>query len=483
MAQGRALPLAVVSAGQGLWVLDLSLVTVALPSIQAALAHSATVQWVPVVFAVAFGGALPAAGRAADLYSRRTLFVVGSSLFGVASLLAGLAPSLGVILAARFAAGVAAALLVPSGLAAIAALYPDQTQRAWALGICGAVLSAAFVFGAAAGGWLTAVLGWRTAVLSMAPVAFLTALLARRCVPVESRSHLRGNLHALRALLLTAGVATLLLCVNEAAAHGWLRWASAIGALVAAFCLYCLLRSGAHSLLISRALLSSRKILAPNLAGFLLVAAGDAVLFLLTLHLQRQLGYTSTQAGLCFALFGAASVLGGLIAGTLIPRVGAHRALMHGLAIQAAAVLALEPFPNTAAFLLAMFALFGAANMAALVCISALTLSAAPGHERGAASGLLQTSQQFGAALGVTLVGVLTTGGAARLRLGLLVAVLLTVVGIAVYGVMAALRPARRDSELNTLRCSERERANDEQRTANGRRRLGLEHDGIGRTV
>lgn len=448
------LVLAVVCAGQGLWVLDLSLITVALPSIQRDLAPDGGVQWIPAAFAIAFGGALPVAGRAADLYDRRTLFTLAALLFAASSLLAGLAPSLAVLLLARIAAGLAAAVLVPCGLALIASLYPDARARAWALSVCGAVLATAFAVGALLGGILTTVIDWRGAILAtLVPPAPTIAALTAHFLPPGFPPKRTDSLSPFPMLLLILTIGGALLTLQWLSTYGLTMTSTVIAGLSLA-CLLAFVRAHTRSPVLPTAIITNRSILAPNVSGLLLVAAGDTVLFLTTLHLQTRLHYSPTQAGAFFALFGIAAFAGGSLAAPLMRRMGARYTLVSALSGQALSFVPLVVTDNHTTYLWPAIAAFGLTNMAAIVAISELTMAAAPIPDRGSAAAFLQTTQQFGAALGVTTAGLLTNNGRQHLATTFLIAIAITLcgAGMTVFCKRAATREPHRKFTALTRR-------------------------------
>jgi predicted MFS family arabinose efflux permease len=297
------------------------------------------------------------------------------------------------------------------------------------------------------GGVLTARFGWRLAVASIVPAGLLVASLGLAILDRPWRLRDIERLGLLPALLLTLSVGGLLFLIHQFAAHGWRNWGFGLVAVLSLACVLWFFLFETRATFLRRDLLTDRRIFAPNLAGLYLVAAGDAVLFLVTLHMQIQLGFTSTKASVFFAVFGLASLVGGFVAGPLITRAGARHALIFALGIQSGAILGLVPFPNDAVSLLLGLTGFGAGNMAALVAIGHLTIAAAPIGGRGSAAAILQTSQQFGAALGVTVISAATIGGRDNLRLGLLLAVGLTLCGLATYAALDGKHRATLDSE------------------------------------
>jgi MFS family permease len=442
---------ALLCAAPFLVVLDANLVAIALPSIRDDLDFSrGDLQWVIGAYSLAFGGALLVGGRAADLYGRRRLLVLGLALFSAASLAGATATSRPVLLAARAAQGLGAAAAFPASLALIAALFEPGEARDRALGAYGAVLSAAFVSGMVVGGVLTASAGWRSVLLLEAPVAAGAALATRGLVPAARPAAAGAGLGLPGALAASAAVLTLLYGIGTRAP------ALATAALFAAAAWRLERRSPAP--LVPRALVCRRTMIAAVLAALMTVGTGVGVVFVLTLYLQDVLGYDPVAAGLALTLLGVAGVSSGFVAPRVARRAGMVRTLIGALLVQAAGVTLLVPVEPSGgiSLVLAGTALLGLGHFAATVAFTALATAGASDEGHGIAMGVIGSAQQIGGAVGLALLAAIAarTGDADAheavvdgfrwaLAAGAGMSLLAAVLVVAVTGPPRARRPAR----------------------------------------
>jgi MFS family permease len=421
----RNAPIALLCAAPFLTVLDANGIAVALPSIREELEFSrSTLQWVIGAYGLAFGGGMLVAGRAADLYGPRRLLGLGLVLFTAASLAGALAPSKPVLLAARALQGLGAAAAFPASLALIAALFESGEPRNRALGVYGAVVSAAFVSGMIAGGLLTASLGWRSSLLLNCPIGAAAAIATTRLIPEtppaagHSRLALPGGLAAsagLLALLYGLGLAAR---PDGGAAGAAAALAAALALLGIAFCL----ERSSPAPLVPAGLLRRREVRCSVLAALLTVGAGVGVVFVLTLYLQDVLGYDPLAAGLALTLLGVAGVSSGLLAPRIARRAGLTRTLAGALVVQAAGVMLLTRIgvDRGIEVVLVGTATLGFGHFAATVAFTALATAASSEDEHGIAVGVVSSAQQIGGAVGLAaLVAVATARtGAVGGRMG-----------------------------------------------------------------
>jgi EmrB/QacA subfamily drug resistance transporter len=402
----RWLALAVLAAAQFMVFLDETVVNVALPSIKVDLGFTqATLAWVVSAYIVVFGGLVLLGGRVADLVGRRRMFLVGTAVFGAASLLDGLATSQGMLLGARALQGVGAALATPAALALVTALFPAGTERAKALGIWGALSGLGFAIGILLGGAITEVTSWRWVFLINVPVALATLAVVPRLI-AESRVAGRTGFDLGGAISVTAGVTTLVYTVVKAPEYGWqsLETHALLGVGLILLGAFAIIERRSSSPLIPAGFLHRRTALVPNVLQLLLGVSAISTLFLLTLYTQQVLGYTPLQAGVAYLPLAGGVASATAVANRLVARVGARPLAVAGLAIAAAgmALLARAPLAGDyVADVLPAMIVVGLGAGLSFVSITTAALASVDDESSGLASGLLSAAVQFGGALGV----------------------------------------------------------------------------------
>jgi EmrB/QacA subfamily drug resistance transporter len=412
----QSIVLLLLCAAQFMVVLDFSIVNVALPTIQQSFGlPQAQLQWLVSAYALSFGGLLLLGGRAADLFGRRRIFIIGLTLFAAASLLGGLAPSAWQLVAARAVQGLAAALLSPAALSLLSTTFPTGRTRQRAFGIYGALGASGFAIGVFLGGLLTDGPGWRWVFFVNVPVGVVAALLAPRLLPEGTSTERRGPLDVAGALTGTAGLCLLVYGLTEAANWGWTSlgtWLCLVGA-IGMLALFVWIEAHARGPLLPLRVLRNRPIVVADLIALLTTAAVAPQVFVLTLYLQSSEGLSAVQTGLLFLVQGASAVLGAIVGSRGVATFGVRTMLAGGRLVAALALglmaLALGR-PGALPLLIVSLALVGLGNVCTFVAASiAATSSVGPG-ESGLASGLLYTAQQVGAALGLSaLVSVAAT--------------------------------------------------------------------------
>ena len=416
-ARRRGLALGLVLLAQLLVVIDGSIVTLALPAIQRGLGFSPVgLQWVLSGYALAFGGFLLLGGRLADLLGRRKILIAGAAVFTAASLACGLARSAGVLVAARAAEGLGAAMMAPAALALILAMFPEGPERNKALGAFGAVTGAGGAIGVLAGGMLTTWLSWPSIFFVNLPVGALIVAGARPLLP-ESRADLgHRRFDLVGAVTVTAGLSLLVYAVATAAGHGWssagtiARLAGA-AALLAAFVL---IEARSAAPLLPLTFFRNRTVAAANLAGLLLGGPMFPMFVFLSLYMQQVLGYPAIRAGLAFLVIAVGIIVSSGLAQGLVTRAGAKVVLVIGLLGFAAAQVLFIRLPAAGHFpadLLPGFLIVAAALGLAFVGDLIASATGVRPADAGLASGLINTSQQIGGAIGLA---VTTTVAAAR---------------------------------------------------------------------
>jgi EmrB/QacA subfamily drug resistance transporter len=400
--------LAIVCAAFFMTVLDVSIVNVALPSIGKALDFSRdNLQWVITAYAITFGGFLLLGGRAADLLGRRRVFYVGVALFTVASFLCGLAWSEGVLIGARALQGLGAAIISPAALSIIMTMFEDGPERNKALGIWGAIGGSGAAVGVLAGGVLTKYLGWEWIFFVNVPVGALALALAPRFVR-ESRSGRDSSQDVAGAVTVTAGLALLVYSVSNAPAHGWTSSWTISRLAVAAILLvaFLVIESRAKDPLMPFHIFRVQTVAGANIAGLLLGAVVFSNFFVLTLYVQNVLGWSALETGVTFIATAGTAILWAGLAQALVTRIGPRPVLAIGFVAMIAGMLWYTQIPVDASYwsdLLPGYLLVGFALPFSFIPVSIAALAGVAGHEAGLASGLINTSQQIGGAIGVAV--------------------------------------------------------------------------------
>jgi EmrB/QacA subfamily drug resistance transporter len=415
MAQGnRWLALVILCAASLMIILDGTIVTVALPTIQADLGFSAaSLSWVMTSYLIAFGGLLLLGGRLGDLLGRKRMFLAGLAVFTVASAACGLATGPWMLIAARFVQGSGAALVSAVSLGMIVRLFTDPRQQARAIGafaFTGAVGASA---GLIAGGLLVQYASWHWIFFVNLPIGLLAGLAAARTLNRDQGLGLGQGADGPGALLATAGVMSGVFAIAEPA--DW--WIGLVAvALLAGFTgRQARLQATGRAPLLPLRILASRNVAGANLAQLLIIGAAMGFQVIVTLFMQRVLGYGPAKAGLGLVPTAAVIALVSLgLSARLTGRFGARRLLLAGLVMITAALALLTQVPADAAYasrLLPLLALFGLGGGLTLPAVTSLGMSSATDADAGALSGVFNTAQQVGGAMGLA---VLTTLAASR---------------------------------------------------------------------
>jgi EmrB/QacA subfamily drug resistance transporter len=414
-SRARWAALVVVCFAQFMVVLDATVVNVALPSIQTDLNLSTEqLQWIVNSYTLLFGGFLLRGGRAADLLGRRTLFLAGLAVFSAASLANALANSGEVLIIARGVQGLGAALVSPAALSIVTTTFAEGAERAKAMGVWGAIAGAGGSFGLLLGGVLTDVLSWPWIFLVNLPIGVATALAALRYVP-ESRvetAHRRFDLAG--AVSVTAGMIVLVYAIVRAQAEGWgsLHTLGLSAVAIALLVAFVVIERRSVAPLVRLSILRVRTLASANAVMFVVVGGLYGMFFFASLYVQRILGYSPLQAGLAFLPVTAGIIVGAGLSQQLIRRVGVKPTMLGGMTVAAIGLAILAATTKVDGSYLGI--LLGLAPMAiGMGCTFVpLTLVATTGIEpedAGLASGLFNTSQQVGGALGLAVLATLAT--------------------------------------------------------------------------
>ena len=400
--------LAIVCAAFFMTILDVSIVNVALPSIGRSLHFSRDgLQWVITAYAITFGGFLLLGGRAADFLGRRRIFLVGVVIFTLASFFCGLAWSDGVLIVSRAVQGFGAALITPAALSIITTAFAEGAERNKALGIWGAIGGSGAAVGVLAGGILTKYAGWEWIFFVNVPVGVLAFVLAIRYVH-ESKAQRVPTPDWAGAVTVTSGLALLVYAVSNAPAHGWgSAWTiSRLAAAAVLLIAFLVIEARAKDPLMPFHIFRVRTVAGANVAGLLLGAMVFANFFILTLYVQDVLGWSALRTGVTFIATAGSAILWAGVAQALTTRIGAKIVMAVGFAAMIVALVLYTQIPVHGAYtsnLLPGYLLMGFGLPFAFVPVSIAALAGVEAEEAGLASGLINTAQQIGGAIGVAV--------------------------------------------------------------------------------
>jgi EmrB/QacA subfamily drug resistance transporter len=408
----RWLALALLAAAQFVVILDASIVNVALPSIGADLNFSQeNLSWVVNAYVLVFGGFLLLGGRLADLLGRRRLFMIGLVVFAIASLAGGLAQNEAQLIIARAVQGLGAALLSPAALSLVTVLFEEGAERNKAMGVWGAVAGSGGAVGVLLGGMLTEWAGWEWVLYVNVPVGIAAAMLAPRLLP-ESRTEGR-HFDFAGAVSVTAGLSLLVYTLVDANSAGW-GSAQTLGlgalsfALIGAF--YVIERRSKAPLMPFPGIFRIRTITGINVSAVLIAAALFSMFFFISLYMQQVLGYSALEAGLAYLPLAGGIIVAAGGSAPLVTRFGFKPVLVSGLIITAVGLLWFTQVDAGGSYvsdLLGPMLLAAVGLGLAFVSMTVAAVSGVEAHEAGLASGLINTSQQIGGALGLAILATI----------------------------------------------------------------------------
>jgi EmrB/QacA subfamily drug resistance transporter len=456
----RWMALALLSVVQFMVVLDIAIVNVALPSIQVDLGFSQeNLQWVISAYALVFGGFLLLGGRAADLLGRRRIFLAGVVVFTLASLFAGLAWSEASLIAARAVQGLGAAIITPAALSILSTTFAEGRERNIALGVWGAVGGFGAAAGVLLGGILTDALSWEWIFFVNVPVGVAAFVLAPILL-AESRDARVKAFDAPGAVLVTGGLSLLVYAITQAGQEGWLA-AETLGSFGIAIALlvgFVAWERRHPEPLMRFGILQTRTVSGANVAGFIMGTAMFSMFLMLTLYMQQVLGYSAMKTGVAYLAVAGTAIVWSAVAAQLVTRVGVKPVLVTGMATLTAGLVYFTQVSVGGSYLgdlLPGFLLIGIGIGFSFVPISIAALAGVQDAEAGLASGLINTSQQIGGALGIAALSTIATtqtenavAGGAELPFALVdgfTAAFVAGVVIAGVGIVAALTLIRRD--------------------------------------
>ena len=418
MTAGRTNPwlvLVLVCLAQFMVVLDATIVNVALPSIQADLGMSESgLQWVVNAYALLFGGFLLLGGRAGDLIGRKRVFLGGLVLFTAASLLCALSTGETMLILARGLQGLGAALISPAALSIVTTTFAEGAERAKALGVWAAIAVGGGAVGLVLGGLLVETLSWPWIFFVNVPVGIAAFVLSFRLVPESKDEHRHKSFDLAGATAVTGGLIALVYGIVRSSASGW-GSAEVLGFLALAAVLlvgFLVIESRSAEPLVRLSIFGVKTVRGANVAMFVVAAGLFAMFFFNTLYVQRVLGFSPLEAGLAFVPFTAGVIIGAGLSQRLVPALGAREVPLFGALLSAAGLLLflrLTPDSSYVVDLLPGIMLASVGMGLVFVPITLIATSGVPADDAGLASGLFNTAQQIGGALGLALLTTLST--------------------------------------------------------------------------
>jgi EmrB/QacA subfamily drug resistance transporter len=468
----RWLALALLAVAQFVVVLDASIMNIALPSISDDLGvPTEDLSWIINGYVLTFGGFLLLGGRLADLFGRRRIFVIGLVLFAAASLAGGLSATQGQLVAARAVQGLGGALLAPAALSLLTALFPPGAERNKALGVWGAVAGSGAAAGVLLGGIITDALGWEWVLFINVPIGVVTAALAFFLIK-ESRVEMAGRRFDLAgAAAVTGGLSLAVYAIVGAESAGWgsTRTIALFAGAFALLALFVVIERRTAAPLVPFSIFSLRTVRGANAAMLLVGGAMFGLFFFLSIYMQQVLGYSAVETGVAqLPLAGTVVVAAGAVS-PLVTRLGSKPVLLTGLVLFTAGMAWFARMPADGSYvadLLGPSLLVGLGLAATFVPLTVTAIEGVSTQQYGLASGLINTSQQIGGALGLAILAavantrtsnLLTSGGDPTTALtegfqtALLVGAGLSAVAIVLVAVFAGGTPARRSSQEPTL--------------------------------
>jgi MFS family permease len=428
-------------------ILDGTSLLTALPTIEKALGLGGpAIQWTVTAYALAFSGPLLLCGRAADLLGRRRMFLGGMALRVVASLVCGLAPSAGVLVAGRALQGLSAAIIAPAALSMVVGAFPEGTERHRALGIWGGLGGVGATAGLLLGGLITEAFGWQWVFWINLPVGLAVLALAPALLP-ESRGPVRDRPFDLAGTItVTVAMVLLVYAITRLPVAGWAGTATPLAGGIAAATLFVLIERRSAAPLVPLAIL--RRVVRGNLLAFVAGMVVDGMLVTLTSYGQQVLGWSAPRFGLVAAVMTVTSVAGALVSQRFATTLGLRRVAIVGtsLLVCACALLVVVSAGDAAVLIPIALLVFGAGMGAAAVCGQIAALTGVSEEHSGLAAGLVETSFAIGTALGVAVCGSVAaavTSDSGRFALGQRSA-FGTAGGFACLGLVVALTLAAR---------------------------------------
>ena len=407
------LALALLASTQFVIVLDAAIVNVAIPSIGRDLQFSTeNLAWIPNAYALTFGGFLLLGGRMADLLGRRRLFMIGLGVFSIASLLGGFSGSEEQLIIWRAVQGLGAALLAPSALSMVTNMFSEGAERNKALGVWGAVSGSGGAAGVLLGGVLTEYAGWEWVLWVNVPIGIIAALLAPRLLVESRRESETRHFDAFGALTVTAGLSLLVFALVDTINAGW-GSTQTIGLLVVSLALilvFIAIERRSVAPLVPFSIFRKRTLTGANVIGLLIGASLFSMFFFLTRYMQEVLRYDALKTGLSYLPLALVIIVSAGTASVLVTRLGFKPVLVAGLVLITIGLLWFTQLPVDGVYLSDIIApmVVAAAGLGfAFVPVTIAAVSGISEDDSGLASGLINTSQQIGGALGLAVLATI----------------------------------------------------------------------------
>jgi EmrB/QacA subfamily drug resistance transporter len=416
----RWLILILLALAQFMVVLDVSIVNVALPSIQGAFHMSQTsLQWIVTAYTLTFGGFLLLGGRNADLFGRRRTFLAGVVVFTLASLADGLAQSGGMLIVSRAIQGLAGAYMSPAALSIILVTYREGHERNVALSVWGAVASGGAAVGVLLGGIITQYLNWRWNFFVNVPVGIGVVITALRILDKHESVSEHNNLDLPGAALVTSGLMLLVYALVKAPTNGWTSHRSLLyfGISLAALIAFVINEHRAKHPLMPLRIFRIRNLSGADSLMVFMTAGMFSIFFFTTLYLQEILGYTPVKTGFSFLVVPFAIAIAATNVPRLVKKIGYKPILMVAPLFVSSGLFWLSHLPVNGTFwgnIAPGMILMGFGMGATFVSVTIAATSGVPHHESGLASGILNTSQQVGGAIGLAVLTGIATSSSAR---------------------------------------------------------------------
>jgi len=414
----RWLALILLCSAQFVVVLDASIVNVALPTIGDALDFSQeNLPWVVNAYILTFGGFLLLGGRTADLLGRRRVFMGGLALVAVASLAAGFAATEGQLIAARAAQGLGAAIISPAALSIVTTTFKDGAERNKALGVWGAVAGSGGAAGVLLGGVLTDGLGWEWVLWVNVPVAAIAFALSPRLIAESRAEHETRAFDAAGAITVTAALSILVYAVVDATEAGWgsTKTLGLIGLSLTLLATFVAIELRSSKPLVPFSIFRIRTLTGANVVGLLVGASLFSMFFFISLYMQQVLGYSAIKAGLSYFPLALTIMLSAAVASQLVTKLGYKPVLAAGMLFIVAGLLWFSRVSVGGGFTTDILgpSLLAAAGLGfSFVTTTIAAVSGVQETEAGLASGLINTSQQIGGALGLAVLSTIATSRA-----------------------------------------------------------------------
>jgi EmrB/QacA subfamily drug resistance transporter len=397
-------------------IIDLTIVNVSLPTIGHDLHFTDTsLQWIATAYGLAFGGLLLFGGRAADLLGRRRTLMGGLAVFTAASLACGLATSDAFLIAARAVQGIGAAFMLPAALSIVMNMFGEGAERNKALGIWGGLGAGGATVGLIAGGLLTRYAGWLYIFYLNVPIGTIALALTPLVVPESRRTTTRRRFDLAGAVTVTGGLVLLVDAISQAPQYGWgsARTLAIVSAAAALLGTFLVVESRVKEPILPLSIFRRRTLAGANIAGMLLVGSFYAFLFVGTLYMQEVLHYSALQTGLAWLVASLTSIALAGPSQLLVTRVGPKIVMIAGLSLIGAGIIWATNVPihgHFVADLVGPMVVSGAGTAFSFIPVSIAALAGIEEGQAGLASGLLNTSQQLGGAIGIAIASSVAAG-------------------------------------------------------------------------